>query len=259
MHRLDHIILEEFRRKLRVKALQNTEVLCKVIKGPELGITSKEYALGRGPEVIIECKVGNVLGHAFTDVSTEFRGYLYEVLSIDMDDVGQRAIFFATLNALLTLLGELNGGTHCKGHEAKKCGWELAKYLLQRFSPRTPILHIGYQPSHVEALAKTFNTVYVTDLNPQLIGRTKYGIEILNADMNIELINKSDVVLITSSSLINKTFYDLVEASMKKKKFTVAYGVSGKGGIKILKDKGVITCEYFCPYTKINMVVGKCH
>jgi len=233
--------------------LANELVICRARHGRELNLPSNEYALIRGPEVLVECTIAGFKGHAFTPYPLSHEGPLGEMInSIDLNNIGWRGVFFATLNALLTKMGIINGGAHCIGNEPELCGVELANYLLEKFGDKASILHIGYQPGHVKALENRFSKLYVTDLNRDVVGNIKYGVRVIDGSANRDLINRVDIVLITGSAIVNKTIYDIIEQVYRQDKTGIIYGVTAKGAHAILKNRfrEFASTAYFCPYSR---------
>jgi len=233
--------------------LVNEMVICRTKHSGELNLPSNEYAVLRGPEVLVECAVSEFKGNAFSPYPLSYEGSLGEMInSIDLNNIGWRGVFFATLNALLTMMGIIDGGEHCIGNEPELCGVDFANYLLENFGKQVSILHIGYQPGHVKALANRFSKLYVTDLDREVVGSIKYGVEVIDGSRNRDLINRVDIVLITASAIVNKTIYDIIEQVYRQNKTGIIYGVSAKGAYAILKNRfrEFANMGYFCPYTR---------
>ncbi len=248
----DEYLLNSFKELLVKRDLLRKSIICRSRLGKELNLPSDEYALIRGPEVLIECEINGFKGHAFTPYPLSYKSTLSRLVNdLDLGNIGWRGIFFATLNALLTMLGIIDGGTHCKGKEPELCGVELADYLLRSYGSNVSILHIGYHPGHVKALVSRFRNVYVTDLNKDVIGKVKYGVRIIDGFKNNELIKYVDIILITGSAIVNKTIYGIINEVFKEGKVGVIYGVSAKGAYTILKRafKEFLNIGYFCPYS----------
>ena len=251
-------ISEGFKKIVEENKLQEKEVNCRIIaKGYSSGrpkpsntsknfttqhfkMPSEEYALVKGKEVIVRCKFKDVYGDAFTDQPRAFSGKLKDVLELLFGDAGDRAIYFATLNATLGHLGMVKGTVHCEDDEPRKCGVQLAEYILKNFG-NVKVAHIGYQPGHVEGCSERFES-YVTDLNPENIGKVKFGRKILDGSTNKEVIRKANVACITGSTLTNGSLPELIEWCKAFGVEPLIYGVTGVGASKILNLK------HFCPY-----------
>lgn len=239
-----------FRDKLceLIKSLKlNDEVVeCEVLGADRIRLPSQEYALMKGKEVIVSCKLRSWFGQAFTDEPKPFKGKLSDVAELPLTSSGNRAIFFAVLNMLMQASGEIEGVVHCRGEDADRCGEMLAKHIKDRFGD-VKVLHIGFQPSHVKALTSTFKNVFVTDLNPDNVGNIKFGLKILDGSINEDLIDDVDVVYITGSTIVNGTLFPLLEKCKKLNKQHILYGITAKGAAKLLG------CEVFCPYGRNSL------
>ena len=237
------VILKAFFEVAEKAGLLNSSVKCVVLKPDFTRLPSREYALAKGREVIVHCEIEGGYGQAFTSKPKEFSGKIKDVLNMIYGDEGDRAVFFATLNAVLHKLKRIKGTIHCMEEEPEICGEEFASYLMSKFG-KVKVAHIGYQPGHVKALVKHFGAenVYVTDLNPENIGCIKFGVKILSGFMNSEVLKKVDVACITGSAAVNGTLPELLELCEKYDVKPVLYGVTGKGIAKILD------LDIFCPY-----------
>jgi hypothetical protein len=191
----------------------------------------KDFPLLEGREVMIEAQFKGSYGQAFTDRPHEFRGSLNDVLSLKLDTSDNRAIFDATLNAVMAHLGMVTGVRHCHDEEPEKCAAEMAQYLRERFG-RVKIGLAGFQPAILENLVKVFGTenIRCTDLNPRNIGSQKYGAEIWDGRTDTErLISWCDILLATSSTIVNNTFDSIKAEADTKDKRLIIFGVTGAG------------------------------
>ena len=94
----------------------------------------QDFPLLEGREVMIEAQFKGSFGQAFTDRPHEFRGSLNDILILKLDTNDARAIFDATLNAVLAHLGMVTGVRHCHDEEPEKCAAEIAQYILDNWS-----------------------------------------------------------------------------------------------------------------------------
>jgi len=241
-------VFKVFSGVVKEAELLDFPVNCVVLKPNFTRLPSREYALAKGKEVIVHCEIEGGYGQAFTSKPKEFNGKVKDVLNMIYGDEGERAVFFATLNAVFHRLKRIKGTIHCMGEEPEKCGEEFASYLISNFG-RVKVAHIGYQPGHVKALVKYFGVenVYVTDLNPENIGCVKFGVKILSGSMNSEVLRKVDVACITSSAAVNGSLPELLNLCDKYGVKPLLYGVTGKGIANVL---GI---DIFCPYGHDNL------
>jgi hypothetical protein len=248
-------VFEKFREIIEKNWLQKKEITCEIIAEgsgklfippsrdfirQSFELPSQEYALAKGKEVLLRCRLENHWGDAFTDDPKPFKGELKDVDGLVFGNKGEKAIFFAALNATLSYLGLVRGTVHCRGDEPRKCGERLATYIMENFG-KVRIAHIGYQPGHIEACSKYFES-FVTDLNPENVGKVRFGREILDGSANEEIIKKANVACITGSALTNGTLPELIEWCKIYEVEPLIYGVTGVGASKILN------LRHFCPY-----------
>ncbi|XRP96643.1 Rossmann-like domain-containing protein [Methanocaldococcus sp. 16A] len=195
----------------------------------------KDYPLMSGKEILLRANFKGCYGDAFTDKPVEFKGTIRELL-----DKGNRAEIIATLNAVMRFLGLVDRTVHCTGDEPEKCAKELVKYLKELNPQKIGI--IGFQPAFVKEVVNNFGAenVLVSDLNPENVGKIKYGAKIIHGKYNEDLIKNSDVVLATGSTIANGTFEEIWELAKKYNKRIIFYGTTIAGMAKIL---GV---ERFC-------------
>jgi len=189
----------------------------------------QDYPLLQGKEVMIEAQVMDSFGQAFTDKPKEFNGSLRDVLNLTLNTSDNRAIFVATLNAVASHLKMVSGTRHCHDEEPEECAKQIAGYLLEN-SGRVKVGLIGLQPGILDNLVRTFGSdnVRCTDLNPDNIGKRKYGDEIWDGNTETKnLIEWGDVILATSSTINNDTFDDIKKKAEEKGKRLIIFGVTG--------------------------------
>ena len=191
----------------------------------------QDYALLEGREVMIEARFLESCGQAFTDKPHDFTGSLRDVLGLSLNTNDKRAIFVATLNAVMTHLGMVTGVRHCRDKEPEECASEIAQHILSKFG-RIKVGLVGYQPAILENLANTLEAenVRCTDLNPRNVGDRRFGVEIWDGiSQKSKLIVWSDLLLVTSSTIINNTFDGIRTEAITKGKHLVVFGVTGAG------------------------------
>ncbi len=197
-----------------------------------------------GKERVIEARVGSGRGHAFTDSAREFLGLLAEVLDLPLDRNSHRAIYLATLNALLRHLGRVDGTVHCRDDDPERCGEEIARTLRRRWGePRVGL--IGFNPAIAEALVRAVGAghVFFTDLDPDCIGEREFGVEVWDGVTRAdELIDAADVVLLTGSTLVNATFDPLWDRINERGKVGLVFGVTAAGVCELLGLERICPC-----------------
>jgi len=191
----------------------------------------QDYPLLEGREVMIEAQFKGSYGQAFTDRPNEFKGSLNDVLDMALDSSDSRAVFDASLNAVMAYIGMVTGVRHCHDEEPEKCAIEMAQYLLEKYG-RVKVGMIGYQPAILENLVTALgaDNIHCTDLNPKNIGTDKFGAEIWDGRTDTEkLIIWCDVVLATSSTIVNATYDDIKTLADTYEKKLIIFGVTGAG------------------------------
>jgi uncharacterized protein (DUF4213/DUF364 family) len=196
----------------------------------------KDYPLLKGKERLIQAEYSGSLGVAFTDMYGNYRGKLSEIVDMDLKNNFRRAIFISTINAVLRYLGLIEKTGHCKDEGPVNCAYQLPEYIKSNFG-NPKIAFVGFQPRLVEALSKSYR-VKVTDMDPDNIGKTKFGIKIQppeDVDKNIAWCN---LVFVTGSTFVNDTYEKFLSCS----KPVVFYGVTGAGASYLLNLKR------YCPF-----------
>ena len=198
---------------------------------PEEAIGSplrRDFPILLGKERVIEARFKSARGHAFTDAPIEFRGPVREILDRRLESNADRALFVATLNAVLRHLGQARGTVHCRDDEPEKCAVEIARLVRGKQN----VGLIGCNPAILDALAKEFGPerVILTDLNPENIGQTKYGVEVWHGETRMEdLVHEADMVVLTGTTFVNDTFPRIWESIARHGKDYLIYGVTASG------------------------------
>ncbi len=191
----------------------------------------QDFALLEGREVMVEARFRESFGQAFTDHPQRFDGTVNEVLCLNLDTSGDRAVFISTLNAVTSHLGIATAVRHCRDDEPDRCGSQIAHNLRERFG-RIKVGLVGFQPAILQNLRQSFGThnVRCTDLNPKNIGVYKFGVEIWDGGTEtLRLINWCDLLLVTSSAIANSTFDDMRKEAALAGKHLMLFGVTGAG------------------------------
>jgi hypothetical protein len=191
----------------------------------------RDFPIVVGKERVVESSVLGSKGHAFTDSPREFAGRLEDVLDLELTSNQNRAIYVATLNAVLNHLGIAAGTVHCKDDDPELCAAAIAQLLLDRHG-RVDVGLIGFNPAIAERLVEAFGSehVRISDLNGEDIGGRRFGVEIWDArDRTEDLIDSSDVVVLTGTSLVNDTFDPIWRGVQARGKPCLLYGVTAAG------------------------------
>ena len=189
----------------------------------------KDYALLEGREVMIEARFRDGYGQAFTDSPADFEGTLVDILKLPLDSNHARALFIASFNAVMASLGTVTATRHCKDEEPETCAREIADYLMANYG-QNRIGQIGLQPAILENLTRVFGkeNVSCTDLAVKNIGADKFGVEIWDGRTRTdELIEHSDIILATSSTIINDSYDHIARVCADTGKRLIIFGISG--------------------------------
>lgn len=183
------------RVRIRARALSTEEA----IGNPE----ADDFPLQKGKERLMQAEFVTALGQAFTDRYGDFEGTLEEVLEISLENNYRRAIFVATLNAVLRHMNQIDRTVHCRDQGPAQCAEELGHYIKTRYG-WTRIVLIGFQPRMVESLSHHF-PLRVIDMDPASIGTRKFQIAIEGPEAMDEAIRWTDLLLVTGTTLVNGT------------------------------------------------------
>ncbi|MEM0487781.1 MAG: DUF364 domain-containing protein [Candidatus Bathyarchaeia archaeon] len=201
----------------------------------------EDLPLLKGKERLLEAKIKDAKGQAFTDSPKSFKGSLKEAFSLDIAKCENRAIFVATLNAVLRYLGFISKSIHCKDNAPLRCAFEI----LNLVKPFRKIGIIGFHPAIAQVLASNVgvDNIMITDLDKENIGKVKFGVEILDGERYTDkLISEAQIVLLTGTTFINGTFsYIFEKISMTQKPYYV-YGITASGICRLL------SLNHVCPY-----------
>lgn len=224
----------------------NVSVLVKTLS-PEEAIGTpgrRDFPIVEGKERVVEADFQGAKAHAFTDAPREFIGTLEDVFAMALADSGERAIFIATMNAVLKYLKVVETTLHCKDEEPERCAVGIASHIRDTVGAKRVGL-IGLNPAILETLSRTFGpeNVRITDLNRQNVGSVKYGVQVWDGHvMNEKLVEESDLVLMTGTTLVNGTFDGIWGAVRRYGRDCLVYGVTCAGVCVLTGVKRI------CPY-----------
>jgi uncharacterized protein (DUF4213/DUF364 family) len=188
---------------------------------------SKDFPLQKGKERLMQAEFMGSLGQAFTDQSGNFEGSLEKILDMDLKNNYRRAIFVATLNAVLRHMGLIERTVHCKDQDPLLCSKDLNSYIKNRYGLKK-ILQIGYQPRMVEALSSDFK-LWVIDLDPSNIGTKVKNILIESPEATRMAMRWADIYLVTGTTLVNGTIGDFLGD-----KPVIFYGTTIAGAVYLM-------------------------
>ncbi len=184
-------------RRVRVKARALS--VEEAIGDPE----GDDFPLQQGRERLMQADFLDSSGQAFTDRYGDYEGLLREIIDMPPTNNFRRAIFVATLNAVLRHLNQTSRTVHCHDKEPDECAAELADFIKQEYGP-VKITQIGFQPAMVEALNRGFS-YRVLDLDPDNIGKKKRGATVEGPEATADAIDWADLLLVTGTTIVNGT------------------------------------------------------
>jgi len=202
------------------------------------------FVIKKGKEQVIEATFQGHRGQAFTDRPTSWSDTLGDLLSLSLDEIPNRALFVAGLNAVLCALEQLPGTIHCKDEDPSRCGPEVARILYERFGTVRVGL-VGLQPAILKALVSQFgpDAVRVVDLNPDNIEETRSGVVVWDGEKDLSrLVVECDVGLATGSSVVNRTLDEILEHFRHAEKPLILFGNTLSGVASLLG------LERLCPF-----------
>jgi len=162
-----------------------------------------DFPLQQGRERLMQADFSGALGQAFTDRFGDFKGPLREILAMPLENNYRRAIFVATVNAVMRHLGLADKTVHCKDKGPADCASALAGFLAEEYGD-IKILQVGFQPAMVEALVKRFD-YRIVDMDPDNIGTEKRGARIEGPEATAGAIKWADLLLVTGTTVVNGT------------------------------------------------------
>ena len=181
--------------RIRARALSIEEA----IGNPE----ADDFPLQKGKEKLMQAEFMNAVGQAYTDQYGDFEGTLEEVFQMPLENNYRRAVFVATLNAVLRFLHRIDRTVHCHDQEPNQCAGELSRYLKKQYG-KLKIAQVGFQPRMVEYLAPEFS-LRVLDMDPDNIGSQKFQVTIEGPENTEDAIGWADFLLVTGTTLVNCT------------------------------------------------------
>ncbi|MCG7849311.1 MAG: hypothetical protein MIO93_09055 [ANME-2 cluster archaeon] len=197
---------------------------------------SDDFPILKGHERMMQAEFRGSFGQAFTDMYGDFEGTLQDVLYMELNNNFRRAIFIATLNAVMRNLGLIEGSVHCKDHGPEECGLDLVEFLEGCKISRIAL--VGFQPVHARCCSGCYE-LKILDLDKENIGKEKFGVVMLDGDKNAkEVLKWCDLALVTGTTVVNGTIGPILEMAGKK---VVFYGISIAGVAQLFNF------NRFCP------------
>lgn len=224
-------IRQKFIKLIKENGLEGEEVIVRAAAlSPEQAIGNPEdrdYPIVKGEERLMQAEFRGSLGQAFTDRYGNFSGRLADIATMELKNNFRRAVFIASLNAVMRHLGLIDRTVHCRDNQPRECSQELANYIEQNYG-HPKIAMVGFQPRMVETLAKSFS-IRVTDMDPENIGQEKFGVKIDDPTHTRENLDWCDIALVTGTTVVTGTI-----DQFRIDKPVVFYGITIAGAARLL-------------------------
>lgn len=219
-------------------AQQAVDINARILSNEEaIGSPSRDdYPLLKGKEFLMEARCLDQIGQAYTDAPSDLSTTLDAISQSDLTTTSQRALFIATLNAVVRATEPELKTVHCRNDEPELCAKMIIK-VVALLEPKKITL-VGLQPAILEALVNQWgaDNIQCLDRDQSMVGQQKYAVPILWGD-DAETTNafeKSDLILATGSTIVNGSFPQLLERSDRHKKPIFFYGTSIAGTAKLM-------------------------
>nr|AAU83182.1 conserved hypothetical protein [uncultured archaeon GZfos27A8] len=234
------VIKEKFERIVAENDLLGETVVIRAKPlTPEEAIGNPEgedFPILKGAERMMQAEFSGCFGQAFTDMYGDFEGTLQDVLAMELNNNYRRAIFVATLNAVMRSLGMIEGSVHCKDKGPAECGLDLLEFLEGYRGVRIAL--VGFQPVHARRCSER-GELRILDMDPENIGEEKFGVVVLDGGAKTEeVLRWCDLALVTGTTVVNGTLEPILRVAGAK---AVFYGISIVGVAELLG------LERFCP------------
>ena len=214
---------------VKARALSTEEA----IGNPE----SDDFPLQKGKERLMQAAFESGIGQAFTDRFGDFEGTLAEVFAMPLENNYRRAIFIATLNAVLHHQKSITGSIHCRDQEPGECARQLVRHLKETYGT-VKIGQVGFQPRMVETVSKAFS-MRLMDLDPENIDTRKFDVLVEGPDARDSVIEWADLLLVTGSTVVNGTIDQFVG-----KKPVLFYGTTVAGAAHLMGWDRFCACSH---------------
>lgn len=221
--------------------LQGEVVISHPLSAAEaLGDTGRnDFPIIRGKEVLMQAIYRGVAGQAFSGAKGDFHGTLGDVLKLPLGGNFERAVFIATMNAVLRYLGKIENTVHCKDDGPKKCAAYMSEWINEQGCDVIGL--VGMQPALLEALVRTLGSerLMVSDLAEA--GTVRCGMKVLDGMDSSEIFERCQLILITGSTIVNGTINELMEYAEHYERRVAFYGTTIAGTAYLLG------LERWCP------------
>jgi hypothetical protein len=133
---------------------------------------------------------------------------------------------------------------HCKDEDPEQCGAEIAQRILDAHG-EVDIGLIGLNPAIADKLVDVFGVdhVRISDLYRDNIGKKRFGVEVWDGSQRTDdLVEASDVILFTGTTLQNGTFDSIWREIQTRGKIGLVYGVTAAGVCALTGIERICPC-----------------
>jgi uncharacterized protein (DUF4213/DUF364 family) len=198
---------------------------------------SNDFPLQKGRERLMQAQFETGRGQAFTDHYGNFKGRLKDVVDMDFTNNYRRAVFVATLNAVLAHFGKVTGAVHCRDQEPTDCAEEVSRYIRARYG-FVRLTQIGFQPRLVDRLQQD-HEYRIVDLDPDNIGKFVGEVQIEGPEATVDAVAWADLLLVTGTTLVN----DTIDAFLNRNPI-IFYGTTIAGAARMMNWERVCPCSH---------------
>ncbi len=197
----------------------------------------QDFPLVKGKEKLMQAVFRGAKGQAFTDMPGDFQGSLQDIITKELSTHFDKAVFVATMNAVLAYLGQIQATVHCKDEEPEDCACQLVGMIKEEYcSPRIAL--VGFQPAMLQQLAQHF-AVRVLDLDQDRIGTQQFGVMVEDGDSAMqEVLAWSELIVATGSTVANGSIVNFLEQGRP----VVFFGTTVAGAAQLMGWKRFCPC-----------------
>ncbi|MUM78509.1 hypothetical protein GKC30_12770 [Pseudodesulfovibrio sp. F-1] len=160
-----------------------------------------DYPIQQGKERLVEASFRGFRGQAFTDHYGHFCGTLAEIANLPLTTNYHRAVFIATLNAVMNALGKVGGTIHCKDCGPERCARAMPDHIRRTYGVGRVTI-VGFQPAMAERLGGELD-IRLLDLDPDNIGQVKRGVLVEGPESAAQALDWAELLVVTGTTLVN--------------------------------------------------------
>ncbi|WP_461208532.1 Rossmann-like domain-containing protein [Desulfocurvus sp. DL9XJH121] len=187
-----------------------------------------DFPLQQGRERLMEAVFRGCPGQAFTDRFGDFSARLADIAAMPLSNNFRRAVFVASLNAVMRSLGQAQGTIHCRDTGPAECAGLLAEHVAKTYG-RVKVGQVGFQPAMVQALGRETD-LRVLDMDPDNIGQVRRGCLVEGPEATDEVVAWADLLVVTGTTLAN----DTVDRFLEPGKPLIFFGTTISGAAALM-------------------------